>query len=133
MHLQVFQIAYCIHYNPQKRGECEEVCRSFVNKVCRVYPGFGQKPKIHLLLHLPECMDNFGPTAAYNTERYTLTCSVFFRSMTSLLHRCESFNSFIRNHNIHGNKRAPSRDIAYRFAVIEHIRYLGCSEKYSHM
>ena len=25
------------------------------------------KPKIHLILHLVECMEEFGPTAAFNT------------------------------------------------------------------
>ena len=44
------------------------------------------------------------------------------------IHRCESFNSLIRGQNIHGNKQAPSRDIAHRFAVIEHLRFL-CNTK----
>jgi hypothetical protein len=41
-----------------------------------------------------------------------------------LFFRCETFNSFIRAMNIYGNKRAPSRDIANRFSVIEHLRYI---------
>ena len=65
-------MAYCVQYDPHKREECEEVCQLFVRNVCRVYPGYAIKPKIHLLLHLPEALENFGPTAAYNTERYTL-------------------------------------------------------------
>ena len=60
-----------------------KVCASFVTNVCRVYPSFSQKPKIHLLLHLVECMEKFGPTARYNTERYTytqkvVTCSIMY-------------------------------------------------------
>ena len=46
-----------------------------------------------------------------------------------LLYMCrfETFNSFIRAQNIYGNKHAPSRDIAHKFAVIEQIRYI-CEE-----
>ena len=36
--------------------------------------------------------------------------------------RFESFNSFIRAQNVYSNRRAPSRDIAYNFSVLEHIR-----------
>lgn len=36
------------------------------------YPAFLAKQKIHLLLHLPEVMMQFGPPSAYNTERYIL-------------------------------------------------------------
>ncbi len=38
--------------------------------------------------------------------------------------RCESFNSIMREYNIHGNKQAPSRDIANRFAITEHLQFL---------
>ena len=40
--------------------------------------------------------------------------------------RCESFNGVIRSYNVNGNKRASSRDIATRFAVVEHLRFI-CS------
>lgn len=29
-----------------------------------------KKPKVHLMLHLVECMKEFGPTSAFNSERY---------------------------------------------------------------
>ena len=28
------------------------------------------KQKVHLILHLVECMEQFGPTSAFNSERY---------------------------------------------------------------
>ena len=34
-----------------------------------------QKVKVHLLLHLPDNLMDFGPPANYNTERY-YTCSL---------------------------------------------------------
>ena len=51
-------------------------------------------------------------------------------SCTCVPFRCESFNSHIRSHNIFGNKQAPSRDIAHRFAVLEHIRFTCSSKRY---
>ena len=39
--------------------------------------------------------------------------------------RFETFNSFIRTHNIYGNKGAPSYDIACRFAALEQLRHNG--------
>ena len=33
-------------------------------------PELLKKPKIHLLLHLPDKMQDFGPPSAYNTERF---------------------------------------------------------------
>ena len=45
-------------------------------------------------------------------------------------HRFETFNSFIRAQNIYGNKHAPSRDIAHKFAVIKQIRYICEVDEY---
>ena len=33
-------------------------------------PTFLQKQKTHLILHLVECADEFGPTSSFNAERY---------------------------------------------------------------
>ena len=68
--LQVFQMAYCNQYRPDEKRQLEQICVDFVLRVCQVYPGFAQKPKVHLLLHLVQCMEWFGPTSAFNTERY---------------------------------------------------------------
>ena len=73
---QVFRIAYCEYYNPEEKHNYEVICQDFVSKVCRVYPSFSQKPKVHLLLHLVQCMEWFGPTSAFNTERYAKQQSV---------------------------------------------------------
>ena len=46
-------------------------------------------------------------------------------------HRCENFNALMREQNTYANHQAPSRDVATRFAVLDHIRYLcegGSSE-----
>lgn len=43
--------------------------QQFVACVQRAAPEMLNKLKVHLLLHLPENMLDFGPTVNYNTER----------------------------------------------------------------
>ena len=47
----------------------KSVCESFVNEVYSIYSEFQKKVKIHLMLHLTECMLSFGPTCGFNIER----------------------------------------------------------------
>ena len=70
-HAGVPDLLLQVLYSPQKRAEWEAICQSFVSSTStyQVYPSFMNKPKIHLILHLVECMEEFGPTAAFNTER----------------------------------------------------------------
>jgi hypothetical protein len=90
-------------------------------------PTMLRKQKVHYILHLVQCMQDYGPSSSFCAERlvlYTIaplcmtTCLNFFPI------RPESFNSNIRMQNIFGNKQAPSRDIAVHFAVIEHLRFV---------
>ena len=62
-------IAYCRQYNPGDYEECVKICQDFVNAVKKLQPRVLNKSKIHLLLHLPDNLAEFGPTSAYNTER----------------------------------------------------------------
>ncbi|KAL5471162.1 hypothetical protein EMCRGX_G029249 [Ephydatia muelleri] len=76
--------------------------RDFMTKMLR-------KQKVHYILHLVQCMQDFRPSSSFCTERPA------------------SFNSDVRIQNIFGNKQAPSRDIAAH--VIEHLRFVcegGC-------
>jgi hypothetical protein len=52
------------------------------------------KPKLHLLIHLPEHTQRFGPAIIFATETF------------------ESYNTIIRAKSIHSNRQVPSRDIA---------------------
>ena len=81
-----------------------------------------EKLKIHLLLHIVDDMKNFGPAVSFCTERYVsqfrihgCACILF------LCARCEAFNSNVRMHNVFSNRRAPSRDIARNFAVLNYL------------
>lgn len=64
------------------------------------------KPKFHILLHLPEHIRRFGPAILFATEAF------------------ESFNAIIRAKSMHSNRHAPSRDIARAFAQGNRIRHL---------
>ena len=48
----------------------ERECKDFVAATYAFKPELLQKPKFHLLLHLPQSMEDFGPAMAFNTERY---------------------------------------------------------------
>ncbi|KAJ7857099.1 hypothetical protein B0H14DRAFT_2578514 [Mycena olivaceomarginata] len=64
------------------------------------------KPKFHILLHLPAHIRRFGPAILFATEAF------------------ESFNAIIRAKSVHSNRHAPSRDIARAFAQGNRIRHL---------
>jgi hypothetical protein len=67
--LQVFQFSYCDNCSATDKGAYQDTCGSFVKAVMDNFPEFGKKVKIHLLLHLPDSITDFGPTSAFNTER----------------------------------------------------------------
>ncbi|KZV90434.1 hypothetical protein EXIGLDRAFT_649329, partial [Exidia glandulosa HHB12029] len=69
-------------------------------------PRWFNKPKFHLLVHLPDHIRRFGPAIIFATEAF------------------ESFNAVIRAKSVHSNRQAPSRDIARAFAHGNRIRHL---------
>jgi len=82
-----------------------------------------RKQKVHFILLLVECMEQFGPTSSFNSERYTITFSyllMFILVSVGVKHLILSSGA----QNIFGNKMAPSRDIAVHFITIEHLRYI---------
>ncbi|PBK72224.1 hypothetical protein ARMSODRAFT_853501, partial [Armillaria solidipes] len=64
------------------------------------------KPKFHILVHLPEHIHRFGPAMLFATEAFEL------------------FNAVIRTKSVHSNHHAPSRDIARAFVQCNRIRHL---------
>ncbi|KAF9060812.1 hypothetical protein BDP27DRAFT_1491210 [Rhodocollybia butyracea] len=64
------------------------------------------KPKFHILVHLPEHIRRFGPAMLFATEGF------------------ESFNAVIRAQSVHSNRQAPSRDIAIAFAKQNRLRHM---------
>ncbi|KAJ3924741.1 MAG: hypothetical protein NXY57DRAFT_877711, partial [Lentinula lateritia] len=64
------------------------------------------KPKFHILVHLPDHIRRFGPAILFATEVF------------------ESYNTVIRAKSIHSNRLAPSRDIAWAFSKQNRIRHM---------
>ncbi|KAF7763742.1 hypothetical protein Agabi119p4_8279 [Agaricus bisporus var. burnettii] len=64
------------------------------------------KPKFHILLHLPHHVERFGPPVLAATEGF------------------ESYNYVIRLRSIHSNRSAPSQDIARVFSHLLTVRHL---------
>ncbi|KAL1713293.1 hypothetical protein EV715DRAFT_182616, partial [Schizophyllum commune] len=64
------------------------------------------KPKFHLLLHLPRHIRRFGPAILFATESF------------------ESYNAVIRLRSVHSNRHAPSHDIAMQFSHLHAVRHL---------
>ncbi|KAG6835924.1 hypothetical protein H0H93_013289 [Arthromyces matolae] len=79
--------------------------QDFLLRVTIWTPRWFNKPKFHILLHLPEHIRRFGPAILFATEGF------------------ESFNAVIRAKSVHSNRQAPSRDIAKGFAQGSRIRH----------
>lgn len=91
-------------YLPQKQLEYA-IC-DFLKATAAWNIVWFNKTKFHLLLHLPNHIRVFGPAYLFATEGF------------------ESYNAVIRTRNIHSNRQAPSRDIAYAFSYLHAIRHL---------
>lgn len=79
--------------------------QDFLACIVRWTPCWFNKPKFHLLLHLPEHICHFGPASLFATEGF------------------ESYNAVIRAKSVHSNCQAPSHDIVISFAHANRVRH----------
>ncbi|KAI6157355.1 hypothetical protein BKA82DRAFT_4410080, partial [Pisolithus tinctorius] len=84
----------------------------FLNCTVRWTPRWFNKPKFHIIWHLPDHIRRFGPAILFATEGF------------------ESYNAVIRDHSIHSNRQAPSRDIARGMARCNRIRHFLSGGKF---
>jgi len=68
--MQVFKLCYAHTVRSVDCNQYSHITEGFVACVAAVAPEMLRKVKIHLLLHLPDNLLEFGPPANYNTERY---------------------------------------------------------------
>ena len=66
---QLFKLEYCDKLYLERINEYRDASFSFVQTVQRNCPSHRKKPKLHLLMHLPEYIELFGHPSSYNTER----------------------------------------------------------------
>jgi hypothetical protein len=88
------------------QNDLEEAIGHFLDCTCRLNIRWFNKPKFHVLLHLPAHICRFGPAITFATEGF------------------ESYNAIIRCASIHSNRHAPSKDIAVRMAKGNRVRHL---------
>lgn len=62
-------MCYIDEVDPSKKKEYGEICDGFVGSVAVAFPEMLKKMKVHLLLHLPSILVEYGPISGYNTER----------------------------------------------------------------
>ncbi|OJT07070.1 hypothetical protein TRAPUB_2102 [Trametes pubescens] len=87
--------------------ELRTVIQETIDFAAALSPGLlTEKNKFHILAHLPDHIERFGPALLFSTERY------------------ESFNHIFRLCSIHSNRQAPSRDIAKTFANQDRCRHM---------
>ncbi|KAJ4467657.1 hypothetical protein C8J55DRAFT_394516, partial [Lentinula edodes] len=95
-----------IHDIDQYLVKLEQTIDHFLDCTCRLTPRWFNKPKFHVLLHLPAYIRRFGPAMLFATESF------------------ESFNAVIRARSVHSNRQAPSKDIAHAMARGNRVRHL---------
>ncbi|KAI6007742.1 hypothetical protein F5J12DRAFT_921093 [Pisolithus orientalis] len=86
--------------------QLEIAIQEFLARTACWTPHWFNKPKFHILLHLPEHIHHFGPAALFDTEGF------------------ESFNAVICAKSVHSNRQSPSHDIAKAFAHGNHICHI---------
>ena len=87
--------------------ELEECINNFMNITCKCSPSIlVVKPKFHFLLPLPFFIRHFGPAVLFSSERY------------------EAYNAVFRASSVYSNRLCPSRDIAWAFAGMDHVKHI---------
>lgn len=94
------------HISDVQQPTLEADIHQFLLRTARWSSRWFNKPKFHIIVHLPEHIRRFGPAMLFATEAF------------------ESFNAVIRAKSIHSNRAAPSKDIAHAFAQGNRVRHI---------
>ncbi|KAH9820031.1 hypothetical protein DFH28DRAFT_885450, partial [Melampsora americana] len=78
----------------------------FLKQLVALNAQWTNKPKFHMLTHLPYCVERFGPPTLFSTEKM------------------ESQNGVTRIASVHSNRHSPGKDIANRFNDERFLRML---------
>ncbi|KAL0567238.1 hypothetical protein V5O48_014753 [Marasmius crinis-equi] len=97
---------------PQYLSTLETEIQNFLVHAAKWSIRWFNKPKFHIIVHLPFHIRRLGPGVLFATESF------------------ESYNAVIRCKSTHSNRQAPSRDIAYAFAQGNRIRHFLSGGKF---
>ncbi|EFP78718.2 uncharacterized protein PGTG_04674 [Puccinia graminis f. sp. tritici CRL 75-36-700-3] len=89
--------------------ELEAHIKIFMYNIVKMTAQWANKPKFHMLLHLPASIKRYGPPCLFATEKF------------------ESFNGVVRHASIHSNRQSPGHDIAITFSnyQVERLLFSG--------
>ncbi|KAL0568669.1 hypothetical protein V5O48_013310 [Marasmius crinis-equi] len=90
---------------PQYLNTLESEIQNFLVHAAKWSIRWFNKPKFHIIVHLPFHIRRLGPGVLFATESF------------------ESYNAVIRCKSTHSNRQAPSRDIVFAFAQGNRIRH----------
>ncbi|KAH9821274.1 hypothetical protein DFH28DRAFT_923682 [Melampsora americana] len=85
---------------------CNRLIRIFLRSIVRLSAQWCNKPKFHMLIHICDSIERFGPACLFATEKF------------------ESYNGNTRFSSIHSNHLSPGRDIANSFNNLRLMRSL---------
>ena len=91
---------------PTYLADIRKYIRIFLHHTIHMSARWANKPKFHMLLHLPESIERFGPPSLFATKKF------------------ESFNKILRLASIHTNRHSPGRDIAISFVNFQSLRLI---------
>ncbi|KAH9447712.1 hypothetical protein Pst134EB_021714 [Puccinia striiformis f. sp. tritici] len=95
-----------ITHMPTFQAELKQHIAIFMYHMIKMTAQWINKPKFHILFHLPKSILRFGPASLFSTENF------------------ESFNGVLWKSSTHSNKQAPGRDIAINFSNQSATRFL---------
>jgi hypothetical protein len=93
-----------IHNMHQYLAELRARIDIFLWHIVNMSARWVNKPKFHMLIHLPKSIERFGPACLFATENF------------------ESFNSVLRTASIHSNRLRPGRDLGVSFLDYQALR-----------
>ena len=85
-------------------ADIRKYIRIFLHHTIHMSARWANKPKFHMLTHLPASIQRFGPPSLFAMEKF------------------ESYNSILRKASVHSNRHRPGRDLAVTFANYECMR-----------
>ncbi|KNZ51185.1 uncharacterized protein VP01_4056g1 [Puccinia sorghi] len=106
-HLSCMSLQTHIHNMDIFIDKLEGHIRNFMFHIVKMSGRWANKPKFHMLSHLPDSIRRFGPANLFATEKF------------------ESYNGVIRNSSIHSNHQSPGRDLANSFSYYQFLRSLS--------